>query len=95
MVAEGMSASEIQAALEKRVGGNLSGSPHPEASYAVPILLSLAAAFLLYLIFSRLRPARVEAAPHAPEPTARTVNDDRLERELAAEGAEDDPDELA
>lgn len=75
MVASGMSPAEIQAELEKRVGDNLSGSPNPETSWAVPLFLAAAAALTLFFIFVRLRPKKKQPidAPrrvrssHAPQ----------------------------
>ena len=55
MLEKGMSADEIQHDLEKRAGGNLSGIPNRESSYALPLVLATAAALLLYFVFVRLR----------------------------------------
>lgn len=104
MVAKGMTAAEIQDELEKRAGGNLSGIPNRESSYALPIVLATGAALVLYLVFVRLRRKDDEAESaekeagssekkeagskkkKAKKPAAPpTVDDDRLERELADE----------
>jgi len=55
MVAQGMTADEIQRELESRVGANLSGSPNRAASYSVSIGLALGAALVLFFVLSRLR----------------------------------------
>lgn len=55
MVAEGMSAKEIQATLEKRAGGNLSGSPHREAGYGLSAFFALLALAVLGAVFLRMR----------------------------------------
>lgn len=55
MVQKGMTAAEIQDELEKRAGGNLSGIPNRESSYALPIALATGAALVLYFVFVRLR----------------------------------------
>jgi len=55
MLEKGMSADEIQRELEKRAGGNLSGIPNRESSYALPLVVATAAALLLYFVFVRLR----------------------------------------
>jgi hypothetical protein len=91
MVAAGKSAAEIQAELEKRAGGNLSGIPRRQTSWAVPVLLALAAGLLLFFIFSRLKPTN-NSGPTSnggkkKRPTdGRTpeggVDDERLAREL-------------
>lgn len=58
MVERGMSAAEIQDALEARIGGNLSGSPGREVSYAVPIGFGLLAFGVLGAVLLRLRRTR-------------------------------------
>lgn len=98
MVAKGMTAAEIQDELEKRVGGNLSGIPNRESSYALPIIFATGAALILYLVFVRLRqkddeqtPQKAKAAGKKDKAKAKesaiasTVDDERLKRELADE----------
>jgi cytochrome c-type biogenesis protein CcmH/NrfF len=96
MVAKGMTAAEIQDELEKRVGGNLSGIPNRESSYALPIIFATGAALVLYLVFVRLRRKDDEGGSEdekepgskkkAKKPaTLRAVDDERLKRELADE----------
>jgi cytochrome c-type biogenesis protein CcmH/NrfF len=89
MVAEGLSASEIQARLEARVDGNLSGIPNRDASYALPMGLAAAAALLLFFVFMRLR-GRKEEPPKGggrerTPSTPATVDDQRLNEELDSE----------
>lgn len=100
MVQDGMTAEEIQRELEARAGGNLSGIPNREASYALPLGLATGAALFLYFIFMRLR-RKEEGGPKKegkPEPQAGaakpdqegsardlSVDDERLERELESE----------
>jgi len=100
MVAQGMSASEIQKELESRVGENLSGSPNRSAGYGVSLGLALGAALVLFFVLSRLRhnsrkvaPAAAAAAaePDAAQAQAAPLVDDaRLERELALAEGDDD-----
>lgn len=92
MVDQGLSADEIQKELESRVGGNLSGIPNREASYAVPIAMSLSAALVLYLVFARLRrkdddetPEKKPAKDKKKSAPPQAVDDERLAEELAAE----------
>jgi cytochrome c-type biogenesis protein CcmH/NrfF len=54
MVAEGRSDHEIQVELESRAAGNLSGIPNRDSSYAVPLILALGAAIVLFLVVARL-----------------------------------------
>ena len=89
MVAQGLSAEEIQSILEKRAGGNLSGIPNRESSYVLPIAFSLAAGLVLYFVFALLRrPERTTATKKvdkdSPKSTA-AVGDERLEAELEDE----------
>ena len=83
MVARGMSADEIQDVLESRSGGNLSGSPHREVGYAVPIGFALLAGFALLIIFRRLRSG--DPSRGASSDALEDVDDARLADELAAE----------
>jgi hypothetical protein len=95
MVAEGLSANEIQARLEARVGGNLSGIPNREASYALPVGLATGAALVLFFVFMRLRGRhKEEVAPAASTKGAAsisettplpTVDDQRLADEMDVE----------
>jgi hypothetical protein len=89
MVAEGKSASEIQAELESRVGGNLSGIPNDDSSYALPIGLATGAALLLFFVFMRLRGKRDEDDPppgkSGDKPSPPPVDDARLDDELDSE----------
>lgn len=92
MVDQGLSADEIQKELESRVGGNLSGIPNREASYAVPIAMSLGAALVLYFVFARLRgkdddetPQKEQTKDAKKSSPASAVDDARLADELAAE----------
>ncbi len=100
MVAKGMTAAEIQDELEKRVGGNLSGIPNRESSYALPIIFATGAALVLYFVFVRLRrkdedgegsPSDAAAAPNTKKAgkgdtsKASSVDDDRLAQELEDE----------
>lgn len=92
MVAQGMTASEIQRVLEERTGGNLSGIPNRESSYLVPVALSFSAAIVLGLVFLRLQrkpeedhtPAKEKASTNPLE-----VDDARLNAELEAEEPDD------
>lgn len=90
MLAEGKSASEIQAELESRVGGNLSGIPNDDSSYALPIGVATAAALLLFFVFMRLRGRGDDDGPppdkegDKPQPPP-AVDDARLEDELENE----------
>lgn len=97
MVARGMSASEIQAELSRRAGGDLSGIPNRDSSYALPIAIGLAAASVLAWVLLRLRKNRktgdgadsTEAGVKAPEASeAPPVDDARLASELEAEDDE-------
>lgn len=87
MVAEGKSDREIRAELESRVGGNLSGIPNDDSSYALPIGLATGAALLLFFVFVRLRGKRGDDEPppdkggKKPKPPP-AVDDARLDDEL-------------
>lgn len=98
MVAKGMSAAEIQDELESRVGGNLSGIPNRESSYALPIIFATGAALVLYFVFVRLRRKDEDGDPSGPGAGSKkkkgpkddpskgpSVDDDRLARELEDE----------
>lgn len=92
MVAAGMSAADIQAELEKRAGGSLSGSPNRKTSWSVPIFLTLAAALTLYFVFARLRPRKAVRATKEKSdgetgktPPSAGVDDARLAQELESE----------
>lgn len=92
MVARGMSDDQIQAELSKRAGGDLSGIPHRNVSYALPVALVLGAIFILVFLFRRLRQQRKEhKTPSALLATsgAPAVDDERLLAELDAEEDED------
>ncbi len=97
MVAKGMTAAEIQDELEKRAGGNLSGIPNRESSYALPIVFATGAALVLYFVFLRLRRKEEGDEPKGGKEGAKkkgtkkgstsppSVDDDRLQRELEDE----------
>lgn len=91
MVASGLTAEQIQRELSKRAGGDLSGIPHREASYALPLAIGAGALVLIVVVFMRLRGRKhVEAdagqETKAPEkPPVESVDDERLEAELDAE----------
>lgn len=99
MVEKGMTAAEIQDELEKRAGGNLSGIPNRESSYALPLVVATGAAMVLYLVFVRLRRRDEDEGSGSTKEEARkkkvgvgktsrsaaTVDDERLKRELADE----------
>lgn len=99
MVAKGMTAAEIQDELEKRAGGNLSGIPNRESSYALPIVLATGAALVLYFVFVRLGRREGEDTSGSKKgegrskkksggkkpPEVPTVDDERLRRELEDE----------
>lgn len=89
MVAEGLSASEIQARLEARADGNLSGIPNRDVSYVLPIAIATGAALVLFFVFVRLRgrkeePPKGGAPEHSPAAPA-AVDDQRLNEELDSE----------
>ncbi len=54
-VRQGLSTDEIRARLEKRVGGDLSGSPSSPLGSALPVLLGVFAVGLLALVLNRFR----------------------------------------
>jgi cytochrome c-type biogenesis protein CcmH/NrfF len=98
MLEQGMTASEIQAALEARTGGSLSGIPNEDSSYALPIGLATGAALVLYLVLARLRRKDDDTPPNNDSSgagkskkkkkspaTPEAVDDKRLEEELDAE----------
>ncbi len=97
MVAQGMSAAEIQKELESRVGENLSGSPNRRAGYGVSIGLALGAALVLFFVLSKLRSnAEANSDKKGAKKTDDTkrlgseVDDARLDEELKlADGEED------
>jgi|GEM_PF-1367687 len=95
MVAKGMTAAEIQRALEKRAGNNLSGIPNRESSYLVPISLTFGAAIVLGLVLMRLtrrgesEPTKKAAAKKKNERPVSEVDDARLDAELQAEEPDD------
>jgi cytochrome c-type biogenesis protein CcmH/NrfF len=86
MVAEGRDPSEIQEVLSQRAALDLSGSPQKDASYAVPVVLLLAALLLLGFIFFRLRRGKAEKplgdGPGVPKEDPGPDLDDRLAEEL-------------
>lgn len=105
MVAEGRTPEEIQAEFARRAGGDLSGIPHRDSSYWVPLSWGLVATAVLFFIFYRLlrrgRSSQLEASPAedsgAPEATAplegaARVDEARLLAELAEEAGDDDED---
>jgi hypothetical protein len=59
-----MTSEQIQAELSKRAGGDLSGIPHRNVSYALPLALGAAAILILVFLFRRLGKGR--AAPTTP-----------------------------
>lgn len=103
MVDAGKSASEIQAELERRAGGDLSGSPNRTAGYGVPLGLAAGALLILFGVFRYLRgkkqeeAALVEQASAAeaarPSEVERTALEARLEHELDEELAEEEDEE--
>lgn len=97
MVARGESAQQIQQELERRAGGDLSGSPHREAGYGLSIGLAAAAVAVLFglLRWVRGRKPDTEEAPAktddgAPQRLTDPSLDERLEQDLAAELEDDD-----
>ncbi len=99
MVDEGKSAQEIQAELERRAGGDLSGSPNRGVGYGLPIGLSLAALLVLVGLLRYLRSkkeedkaeaARTEEAAERTSVEERAAIDKRLEHELDEELADED-----
>lgn len=99
MVDEGKTPEEIQAELERRAGGDLSGSPNRGAGYGLSIGLALAALLVLVGVLRYLRSKKHEETSPAPSPEAertsaeeRTALDQRLEHELNEELADEDED---
>ncbi len=92
MVERGMSAAEIQDALEARTGGNLSGSPGREVSYAVPVGFGLLALGVLGAVLFRLRRAGSAEGVAAPKGTKPVPDDGRASpaREVREETGVDD-----
>ncbi|MCH2108046.1 MAG: cytochrome c-type biogenesis protein CcmH [Polyangiaceae bacterium] len=92
MLAEGMSAAEIQKVLEARAGGNLSGIPNRRSSYILPLALALGAAALLIWVLARFRGVaeRKKKTEKKKDVEQLGVDDARLEEELALEGEDDD-----
>jgi cytochrome c-type biogenesis protein CcmH/NrfF len=97
MVDKGMSAAEIQAELERRAGGDLSGNPRRSTGYVLPVGLSAGAILLLFGILryvggkreeEQTSPKRALAEGEAP-PEASPALDERLEHELEEEDDED------
>lgn len=97
MVDKGMSATEIQAELERRAGGDLSGSPRRGAGYALPVGLAAGAILLLFGIL-RYVGGKKEEEQGAPRPAvpggeappeASSALEERLEHELEEEDDED------
>src|SRR5688572_27398954 len=91
MLAEGRTAAEIQDELERRAGANLSGSPARDTSYWVPTAFALLGVAVLGGIFMRLRRSIAPRSTTVPGdstggPSTATVDDARLDAELAAEG---------
>lgn len=105
MVAEGRTPEEIQAEFARRAGGDLSGIPHRDSSYWVPLSWGLVATAVLFFIFYRLlrrgRSSQLEASPAedsgaleatSPLEGAARVDEARLLAELAEEAGDDDED---
>ena len=100
MVDEGKTPEQIQAELERRAGGDLSGSPNRGAGYGLSIGLALAALLVLvgalrYLRSKKQEDAAQAKAAEAAERTSaeeRTALDQRLENELNEELADEDED---
>lgn len=95
MVQEGKSSAEIQAELSQRAGGDLSGIPNRETSYALPAAFAVLAGGVLFFVFRRLRvnaakSNETSARRTAGETTATStqVDDTRLQQELEAEDEE-------
>lgn len=87
-VAEGLSAEQIRARLERRVdGGTLSGSPSTSLGWALPVLLAVVSIGLLAVILRRVsNPKRAQAPLHRNEP------DPDVDDELNGTGDEQDDD---
>ncbi len=99
MVDQGKSAAEIQAELERRAGGDLSGSPNRGIGWGLPVGLSLSALLILVGLLRYLRSkkeedkaeaAREEAAAERTSADERAALDKRLERELDEELADEE-----
>jgi cytochrome c-type biogenesis protein CcmH/NrfF len=99
MVDQGKSAAEIQAEMERRAGGDLSGSPNRGAGWGLPIGFSVAALLLLVGVLRYLRGKKQEDAAEAAKQEAaaertsaedRAALDKRLEHELDEELADED-----
>lgn len=102
MVERGDSPQQIQEELERRAGGDLSGSPHRGVGYGLSIGLAFAALAILVGLLRVLRGRKQDVAPGSPEGTegsdppgpvvTDTDLDERLEQELASEFMDDDED---
>lgn len=99
MVAQGDSAQQIQEELERRAGGDLSGSPHRDAGYGLSIGLAAAAVAVLFGLLRVLRSRQQDAGDgstaerkqhDAPGELTDPTLDERLEQDLAAELDDDD-----
>jgi cytochrome c-type biogenesis protein CcmH/NrfF len=102
MVNAGRSASEIQAELERRAGGDLSGNPNRRVGYALPVALVAGALLILFGVFRYLSgkkkeetvPAESAALALAEGGAAdRKALEARLEKELDEELAAEEEDE--
>lgn len=83
MVAEGKSAEEIHAEMEKRAGSDLSGAPRGAMSWALPVGITLASVLLLGLVARRLLRGRDED----DKPDAKKKKKKRIEDEAGAPDA--------
>ena len=99
MVARGDTAQQIQEELERRAGGDLSGSPHREAGYGLSIGLAAAAVAVLFGLLHWIRgrqqdsdetPPGAEQDDGSPQELTDPSLDERLEQDLAEELGDDD-----
>lgn len=99
MVARGDTAQQIQEELERRAGGDLSGSPHREAGYGLSIGLAAAAVAVLFGLLHWIRgrqqdsdetPTGAEQDDGSPQELTDPSLDERLEQDLAEELGDDD-----
>lgn len=99
MVEQGDTAQQIQEELERRAGGDLSGSPHREAGYGLSIGLAAAAVAVLFGLLHWIRgrqqdsdetPTGAEQDDGSPQELTDPSLDERLEQDLAEELGDDD-----
>jgi cytochrome c-type biogenesis protein CcmH/NrfF len=99
MVDQGKTPAEIQKELERRAGGDLSGSPNRGVGWGLPIGFSLAALLVLGGVLRYLRSkkeedkaeaVKQEAAEDRTSAEERAALDKRLEHELDEELADED-----